>query len=179
VIVNALPSLTVSHATTERNVKFTVSDSSNANYAWNFGDGSTSTDKNPMHRYPATGNYNVTVVVKNASGCEATFTDTVNITTNGVAPKATSSTFKVDVYPNPFKEATTLVYNLSKPATVRAVVYDIQGREITVLVNNLQQLAGKYTYTINAEQNHIESGVYMLRVIVDGIPVTKQIIRVE
>ena len=177
--VNALPSLTVTHTTAERNVKFNVSDSSFTSFAWNFGDGGTSTAKNPTHRYPDTGRYNVTVVVTNASGCTATFTDTVNITTNSIKPANIAAGFNVDVYPNPFKEFTTLTYNLSKPATVRAAVYDMRGREVTVLVDNVQQMPGKYTQTIQPEQSQIRSGVYMLRVVVEGVPVTKQIIRVQ
>ncbi|MGZ5244322.1 MAG: PKD domain-containing protein, partial [Bacteroidia bacterium] len=177
--VNALPSLTVTHTTSERNAKFTVSDSSFTSYAWTFGDGGTSTAKNPMHRYPDTGRYNVTVVVRNASGCEATFTDTVHIFSNSIKPAHIATGFNVDIYPNPFKEFTTLTYNLSKPATVRAAVYDMRGREVTVLVDNVQQMAGKYTQTIQPEQSQIKSGVYMLRVVVDGLPVTKQIIRVQ
>ncbi|RYE20999.1 MAG: PKD domain-containing protein, partial [Sphingobacteriales bacterium] len=179
ITVNPLPTLAISHQTTERNVKFTVSDSSYTSFAWTFGDGAVSTDRNPMHRYPTTGNYSVTLVVKNASGCEATFTDTVNITTNSIFGQAKANAFTVDVYPNPFIEATTLAYSLVKASNVTAALYDVQGREVKMLVNNMKKEAGKYTYTIKAAENHMKSGVYMLRIVVDGVPVTKQLVRVE
>jgi len=35
---------------------------------WNFGDGDTSTEKNPMHLYSAAGNYNVNLTVNNENG---------------------------------------------------------------------------------------------------------------
>jgi len=35
---------------------------------WNFGDGRTSTQRNPVHLYPAAGTYTVTLTVSNASG---------------------------------------------------------------------------------------------------------------
>src|SRR5574337_1817729 len=37
-----------------------------ASYAWNFGDGATSTEKSPYHRYAATGSYSVVLAVTNS-----------------------------------------------------------------------------------------------------------------
>ena len=53
-----------------------------ASYAWNFGDGSTSSDKNPTHVYKQEGNYVVTLkVTDNRGGTgEATFNIKVNPT---------------------------------------------------------------------------------------------------
>ncbi|RYZ59160.1 MAG: PKD domain-containing protein, partial [Chitinophagaceae bacterium] len=38
-------------------------------YAWDFGDGSTSTEKNPSYTYTQTGNYTVTLITKSSQGC--------------------------------------------------------------------------------------------------------------
>jgi PKD repeat protein len=38
-------------------------------YLWNFGDGQTSTDKDPWHKYENEGVYNVTLTVTSADGC--------------------------------------------------------------------------------------------------------------
>lgn len=37
-------------------------------YQWNFGDGTTSTEKNPVHQYATVGNYNVTLTTRNPQG---------------------------------------------------------------------------------------------------------------
>ena len=42
-------------------------------WAWNFGDGSTSTDQNPTHSYASSGNFDVQLIIINSNGC----TDTV------------------------------------------------------------------------------------------------------
>ncbi|RYZ00797.1 MAG: PKD domain-containing protein [Chitinophagaceae bacterium] len=42
------------------------------NYAWSFGDGSTSTEASPMHVYSAPGAYTVQLIVTNAEGCSDT-----------------------------------------------------------------------------------------------------------
>lgn len=45
-------------------------------WLWNLGDGSTSTLQNPTHQYSAPGNYDVSLIVTNASGCTDTLTRT-------------------------------------------------------------------------------------------------------
>jgi len=38
-------------------------------YLWNFGDGQTSTEKNPYHKYEEEGTYHVSLLVTSADGC--------------------------------------------------------------------------------------------------------------
>jgi gliding motility-associated-like protein len=45
-------------------------------WAWNFGDGGTSTQQNPVHTYTANGQYTVSLVVTNASGCRDSISKT-------------------------------------------------------------------------------------------------------
>ncbi len=47
-------------------------------YEWDFGDGTTSTEKNPTHRYESIGSYIITLVAKNPSGSQQ-YRTTVNI----------------------------------------------------------------------------------------------------
>jgi len=44
-------------------------------YTWDFGDNSTSTQKNPVHTYMKTGTYDVTLTITNADGIQATTTE--------------------------------------------------------------------------------------------------------
>ncbi|HEY0039971.1 MAG TPA: PKD domain-containing protein, partial [Flavisolibacter sp.] len=50
-------------------VTFTNQSTGAVSYLWNFGDGNTSTQQNPTHTYTAYGNYTVTLIATNASGC--------------------------------------------------------------------------------------------------------------
>jgi gliding motility-associated-like protein len=55
-------------------------------YLWDFGDGTTSTVKNPTHSYALSGSYSVTVKTTNHPGCEAvSAAKTVTVTTGPVA----------------------------------------------------------------------------------------------
>ena len=61
-----------------KTVQFTDISTSNLgsvqSWAWNFGDGTTSSLQNPTHTYSANGTYNVTLVITDISGCSNTFT---------------------------------------------------------------------------------------------------------
>ncbi|RKT78480.1 PKD repeat protein [Terracoccus luteus] len=58
-------------------------DGSVASYAWDFGDGQTSTEQKPSHTYPAAGSYDVTLVVKDDKGlASAAATGSVTVAPN-------------------------------------------------------------------------------------------------
>ncbi|GAB4277735.1 MAG: hypothetical protein Kow0068_00960 [Marinilabiliales bacterium] len=65
-------------------VQFTNNTTGNGTitYEWDFGDGGSSTDVNPIHTYQNTGVYDVTVIAVDGSGCSdtATFSGLINIT---------------------------------------------------------------------------------------------------
>ena len=48
-------------------------------YAWDFGDGNTSTDKDPVHTYAAAGTYTVSLKASNAVGENASRSETITI----------------------------------------------------------------------------------------------------
>lgn len=56
-------------------------------YFWEFGDGATSTDRNPKHLYPGTGTYEVRLTIQTDKGC----VDTLTLTRNDL----------IDVKPSP------------------------------------------------------------------------------
>ncbi|WP_421797368.1 PKD domain-containing protein [Haliscomenobacter sp.] len=50
-------------------------------YLWNFGDGTTSTEENPTHKYAAAGDYTVTLTLSYNVTCRKTVSKAINITT--------------------------------------------------------------------------------------------------
>lgn len=63
--------------------KSTDSDGTIASSAWDFGDGSTSTDMSPSHSYAASGTYNVSLSVTDNAGLTNTKTATVTVSAPG------------------------------------------------------------------------------------------------
>ncbi|MGE5805170.1 MAG: glycoside hydrolase family 3 C-terminal domain-containing protein, partial [Ignavibacteria bacterium] len=65
-------------------------------------------------------------------------------------------------YPNPFNPATTIKFNIPEFTSVKLAVYDLLGREITVLVNEPLQ-AGSYNIKFNTEALNLSSGIYLYK----------------
>lgn len=61
-------------------VGFTNTTIDGVSYLWDFGDGVTSIEKNPVHIYQRTGNYKVKLTATNQNGCKDTKTNDLNVT---------------------------------------------------------------------------------------------------
>lgn len=59
--------------------EFSNSSASAINFSWDFGDGGTSTDKNPTHTFPAEGSYNVTLEASDALNARNSITIAVEV----------------------------------------------------------------------------------------------------
>jgi PKD repeat protein len=60
-------------------VTFTNFSQNATSYEWNFGDGQTSTEANPVHTYAAAGNYTVVLTAKNSVNASATFNSAIEL----------------------------------------------------------------------------------------------------
>jgi len=72
--------------------KFSDPLSNDIAWEWNFGDGSTSTQKNPMHTYLNAGTYRASLTVTNANGCKIVISDFQDFDLEGVNPGFTTKT---------------------------------------------------------------------------------------
>jgi hypothetical protein len=64
-------------------------------------------------------------------------------------------------YPNPFNPTTIINFDIKKDGNIRIVIYDLLGREVTVLLSGALQ-AGKYRIDFNAE--NYASGMYFYKI---------------
>jgi spore germination protein YaaH len=69
--------------------------------------------------------------------------------------------YRLQVYPNPFTNATTICYYLSKAEKVELSLTDVLGKKI-VLVDN-EQSAGKQQLTVNTDDLKLAKGMYFVR----------------
>ena len=115
-------------------------------WSWTFGDGGTSTDRNPNHTYNNPGTYTVSLTVSSSSqGCDDTMTRTGYITVNG-GPTAgfvgspTSGTEPLAVsFTNQSTDATSYLWDFGDSQTSTAVN-----------PNHTYNSAGTYTVTLTA-----------------------------
>jgi ligand-binding sensor domain-containing protein len=79
-------------------------------------------------------------------------------------------------YPNPFNPTTTIKYGLPNTSRARLTVYDILGREVSVLVNERRE-AGLHEVTFDG--SNLASGVYFYRLQAGDFVSTKRMVALK
>ena len=77
-----------------------------------------------------------------------------------------SETLISSAYPNPFNPSTNITFGIDQDSHVKAVIYDVKGREIAVLTNE-NYLSGYHNLIWNADRQ--SSGLYFLTIHSNGI----------
>lgn len=76
-------------------------------------------------------------------------------------------------YPNPFNPGTTIIYDLPRSSNVTLAVFDLLGREVSVVVNEVVN-AGYHEVSFDASS--LASGVYMYRLHAGDFVSTKKML---
>ena len=127
----ALPGVNQEVQFTDRS---TDEDDNITGWAWDFGDGTTSEERNPKHTYTSEGTYTVTLRVTDAAGLTDAATKQVVVGGGEVGLYG---------YPNPARVTVTIAYALPDGATDPILrIYDLTGR----LVRKEELPAGETTY---------------------------------
>ena len=79
-------------------------------------------------------------------------------------------------YPNPFNPSTTINYSIPKPEFVKLCVYDLLGKEVASLVNEIKG-AGSYEFNFNAL--NLSSGIYVYKISAGDFSASKQMILIK
>jgi hypothetical protein len=84
-----------------------------------------------------------------------------------------SPEMKLSAFPNPSDGSSTIKYSVDAPSQVKIIVYDMQGRQIKVLVDKKQE-AGFYTLDWN--NNGLAKGTYVISAVKNGV--AKQTVKI-
>lgn len=130
-----------------------VNQSTNAtDYLWDFGDGTTSTEPNPIHTYTTPNTYVVTLQV-NRCGIQDVISQTVLVETLGI-PTETIASNNSTIYPNPTSQNIFLKGNVNLLNT-RYFIFDALGKTVkTGILSTSNQ-------PINLEE--LSNGFYILK----------------
>ena len=79
-------------------------------------------------------------------------------------------------YPNPFNPTTEIKFDLPVSGSVKLTVFDINGKEVTTLLNEQKQ-AGSYSVSFDA--SHFASGVYFYKLTAGSFTDTKKMALVK
>jgi PKD repeat protein len=138
IVVNPIPLASFSASKTNvskgETVIFTALDSlSGTTFSWDFGDGASSTLKNPSHAYSAAGSYSVSLV-SIRKGCSATETKSNHISVTTVSVHNTgANTFTL--FPNPASDFIQLKFEQTQNIQTIQVL-DMAGRMVKDLEPN-------------------------------------------
>jgi photosystem II stability/assembly factor-like uncharacterized protein len=79
-------------------------------------------------------------------------------------------------YPNPFNPSTTISYTLTKHTRVKITLYDMLGREVRVLLEDIKN-PGEHKFIFNSEG--LSSGVYFYKIEAGSFLETKKMVLVK
>jgi hypothetical protein len=145
-----------------RTVKFNNTSVNAVTYLWDFGDGKTSTEVNPVHTFDSAKIYRVKLTITNPCG---SYMRSVNVDLTLTSSVDISENNSCEIFPNP---ASNEVYIVSKDFINSFKLFNAEGKLI------LQQL------NINAKQSKIRlsefpSGIYTLNIQTDFKTINRKI----
>jgi PKD repeat protein len=147
----------------------TSTTSGTTTYDWDFGDGNSSTEENPIHAYNNTITYLVTLTVTNECGSD-TFSDSVTLSTVGLDDLFLNG--DVAVYPNPSKGEFTIDMTVLGSSDITVQVENMLGA--IVYESNPGTVQG--THSENISLGEAPAGMYFVRVLAGKQQLVKKII---
>lgn len=139
----------------EGNIELTNTSGYATSFEWNFGDGNTSTDENPVHTFTTNGTYEITLTTQ---PCNKTIMQTLvidNITETPVVAIENLANKAIKVFPNP----TQNIINIQDLKALESfVLYNIAGAIIPVN-------ASYNTTEMQVDLSDLPTGIYFLNLI--------------
>ncbi|MDB5281359.1 MAG: hypothetical protein JWO06_434 [Bacteroidota bacterium] len=88
------------------------------------------------------------------------------------------ASMNITTYPNPFIENANINYNLTGDSKVKMEVFDISGKLVANLFEGNQK-AGVYNYTFSGKNYSSQSGMYIIKMTVNGDVYSHQIVQMR
>jgi len=140
-----------------RTITFTNTSENAVSYSWDFGDGNTGTEENPVHTYAEDGVYEVYLTAVSEMCADDQYMNEIVINTIGIPESAAARS--ISVYPNP---GNGIFYFASEQSllNVEVKLFDVQGKEIFNQFINAMNSGS----AIKAGNNQLKSGIYFLEI---------------
>ncbi|WBM74496.1 T9SS-dependent M36 family metallopeptidase [Saprospira grandis] len=151
--VNVNNGAVFSYTASDLDLSFTDQSANASSWAWDFGDGNSSTLQNPTHSYNLPGTYTITLSVNGNSSC--VYNETITVAASSVQNLANGNSMRLQ--PNPAKEISTLSFSQPLESEQRLELISLDGR----LLNSWQLAIGQSRLEIDLEQ--LVPAFYILR----------------
>lgn len=127
------------------------------NFFWDFGDGTTSTDPNPVHTYASWQSTMVVLMASNDCGDTSWFASVIMNEPIGTGGLSTLGMSKLDFNPNPVKDELFVTFQNAD----KIVVLDELGRTVSISITPVSN-----GYSLNF--SGVENGIYFVQFEKDG-----------
>jgi hypothetical protein len=149
------------------------------NYNWYFGDGqiALNSTRDVSHYYYKSGNDTIKLVARSSSGCESIFTKIIKIgpdSTITLTSLITPGDYKLNIFPNPFRNNLYLTCNLDRNRKILVEVANPSGRAIKRIELNGVTGNNKFILpTIDLASNV----TYLFKVNIEGVMFIDKILK--
>jgi uncharacterized delta-60 repeat protein len=150
-------------------VHFQDKSSSASQWHWNFGDGMTSSEKDPVHTYATHGIYMVCLDISDTCGV-ANVCDTVLVYPAGVKEHSSSD---LTIYPNPATGRIKVI--LTRPFTVNSALIIRDGCGRTVFQKDLAAESS----SLDVDLSSFHAGVYSISILDDDLIFSRKVIKLD
>lgn len=160
ITIQAAPVAGFNFVANQTTVTFTSTSQNATSYAWNFGDGNSSSEQNPVHTYANPGTYTVSLAVSN--NCGTAIIEQTIVITSGTGEASWVENFRL--FPNPNPGLFTVEMNGLPKSEVEFTLFNTLGQQVqreTVDFSSGSMLHAFY-------YNHLAAGMYTLRVQAEG-----------
>ena len=163
VTIDPAPTAAFSSAVNQLTVNFTDQSIGATAWAWDFGDGNTSSLQNPTHTYASNGSYQVSLAVPNVGGCIDTLIQTVDLTFVGIANGLSTFWEQVEVSPNPFSSQIRIEMQLPESGNLKVSLFDQLGKRLGTFYD-AEAAAGAFTLRDATLVSQLASGTYLVQI---------------
>ncbi|MFT6513336.1 MAG: hypothetical protein ACJAX1_001911, partial [Neolewinella sp.] len=140
-------------------------------YSWEFGDGNTSTERDPIHAYSRDGIFEVTLTAE-VAGCDVIIVTKPVLIINCGRGSGASVFGGISIFPNPSPGKFQIDVNLRRQEIVKITVVDVYGKIIAVR-NSADRFSHSFYFA------DVKTGVYYVSVQSYGQREIKQVVVTE
>ncbi len=159
VVVNPSPSPYFLKTITKNWVTFSNQTSGATSFLWNFGDSTTSTLEDPVHKYKSTGVKNVSLSTSNSNGCTGAYSENITISeisSLDVLKEGESLSF----YPNPVIDVLHITLKLNQAEEIFVEVIDLNGSKKITGLSSVKST----DHELEISMGDLAGGIYILNI---------------